>query len=853
MSSSTASRRPKRALPDRISLWISQHRRLILGALLVLAAAVFSGWVTLASLPFADQREVVVHWLGGGAYLLAAVVAVVGVLTGIQWVRTTVRQDRRLVRQSAGIGLAALALWGVAGAFTPDASLGGVSLSRYGAGGQVGAWLDSPVGWGLILIGLAGAFALIAPTAAQAVSNAAGRALERALRWSGREVKQKGPGALGAMAHGAGRASLALLVGIWAGILWTARELRLAVRVIREQWRESRGGPPPSPSGSVPAAATPAPAHQAEPAWPPMTSADESESTPPEPPSQPKRRPTASSAAPSTLRTLDRTAADGWRLPPINLLDEDPAATLRTGAEEQAQIIERTLASFGVDASVTQINEGPAITQFGVEPGWEVKTRLTPAKDESGTPLLDEHGQQVMQTEEVSRTRVRVNRITRLADGLALALAAPSIRIEAPVPGQPIVGVEVPNADTRIVALRGLIESPEFLQMASQGGLPIALGRDVTGNPVITDLTHMPHVLIAGATGSGKSVCINTIISSLLMQKSPEEVRLILVDPKRVELTNYGSAPHLAFSHVVTEPDEVVSVLGVVVAEMDRRYRKLEEYRARNIIAYNALPTIDKRMPYWVVVLDELADMMMAAAAEVEGQIVRLAQLARAVGIHLVIATQRPSVDVVTGLIKANFPTRIAFATTSQTDARVIMDRAGAEKLMGRGDMLYMSSDSIKPRRVQGAFVSDGEIERLIESWAAPHQSGSEQQTLDEALEGISEQSPEAVSEVAARAAQSDLRTLTTTLESALEADGSDEPADIVVEPGPIPTAELDTRLGEATELAREYERVSASLLQRRMRVGRPRAERLIDQLEQSGVIEGADGGRSRRVLARSD
>ena len=855
MSSSTSTRRPKRALPDRITLWISEHRRLIAGALLVGAATVFSAWVTMASLPFTDQREVVVHWLGGGAYLLAAVVAVIGVLVGVQRVRTTVRQDRRLARQSAGIGLAALALWGVAGAITPDASLGGVSLSRYGAGGQVGGWLDSPVGWGLILIGLVGAFALIAPTAAQAVSNAAGRALDTALRSAGREVKQRGPGALGAMARGAGRAALALLLAIWAGILWAARELRLAVRTIREQWRESRGGAPPSPSRSVPAAAAPAPAHQAEPAWPPMTGAEASESTPPvpEPPSQPKRRPTASPAPPSTLRTLDRTAADGWRLPPIELLDEDPAATLRTGAEEQAQIIERTLGSFGVDASVTQINEGPAITQFGVEPGWEVKTRLTPAKDESGSPMLDEHGQQVMQTEEVSRTRVRVNRITRLADDLALALAAPSIRIEAPVPGQPIVGVEVPNADTRIVALRGLIESPEFLQMASQGGLPIALGRDVTGNPVITDLTHMPHVLIAGATGSGKSVCINTIISSLLMQKSPEEVRLILVDPKRVELTNYGSAPHLAFSHVVTEPDEVVSVLGVVVAEMDRRYRKLEEYRARNIIAYNALPTIDKRMPYWVVVLDELADMMMAAAAEVEGQIVRLAQLARAVGIHLVIATQRPSVDVVTGLIKANFPTRIAFATTSQTDARVIMDRAGAEKLMGRGDMLYMSSDSIKPRRVQGAFVSDGEIERLIESWAAPHQAGTAQQTLDEVLEEISEQSPQAVSEVGARAAQSDLRTLTSTLESALEADGSEESADIVVEPGPIPTADLDTRLGEATELAREYERVSASLLQRRMRVGRPRAERLIDQLEQSGVIEGADGGRSRRVLARSD
>ena len=855
MSKHTTSKRPSRALPDRISLWIAEHQRLILGVSLVAAAAVFSAWITMASMPFADQREVVVHWLGGGAYLIAAVVAVTGVLTGIQRVRTTVRNDRRLTRQSGGIGLGALALWGIAGAITPEASLGGVSLERYGAGGQVGGWLDSPVGWGLIVIGLVGAFALIAPTAARAAANAGGRALDHAVRSAGREVRQRGPGVFEAMVRGAGRGVIALLAWIWAGLIWTGREIWLALRVIGEQWRESRGGKPQSPSDSVAASAPPTLAPQADAAWPPLTSAQasDSEEPAPEPATRTRRKPTAPSPLASTLRTLDRTAADGWRLPPIDLLDEDPAATLRTGAEEQAQIIERTLASFGVDASVTQINEGPAITQFGVEPGWEVKTRLTPAKDETGTPLLDEHGQQVMQTEEVSRTRVRVNRITRLADDLALALAAPSIRIEAPVPGQPIVGVEVPNADTRIVALRGLIESEEFQQMASQGGLPIALGRDVTGGPVITDLTRMPHVLIAGATGSGKSVCINTIISSLLMQKSPEEVRLILVDPKRVELTNYGSAPHLAFSHVVTEPDEVVSVLGVVVAEMDRRYRKLEECRARNIIAYNALPTIDKRMPYWVVVLDELADMMMAAAAEVEGQIVRLAQLARAVGIHLVIATQRPSVDVVTGLIKANFPTRIAFATTSQTDARVIMDRAGAEKLMGRGDMLYMSSDSIKPRRVQGAFVSDGEIERLIESWAGPQQGEAERNSLDEVLDDISQESPEAGIEVSARATQTELRALTTTLERALDADGASEAPDIVVEPASIQPPDRDTRLDEATELAREYERVSASLLQRRMRVGRPRAERLIDQLEQSGVIEGAEGGRSRRVLTRAE
>ena len=719
------------------------------------------------------------------------------------------------------------------------------------------------MGWGLILIGLIGAFALIAPSAAQSLVSASGRGFESAMRYAGRELKARGPGALAAMGRGMGRGFVALVYALWGALRWTGRELWLAFGVVGEQWRESRRGerqpsrhtsdvpaPPPMPQPRV---------AQTEPAWPPLAESVEEE--PVEPVVERPSAPPAPSV-PSTLRTLDRTAADGWRLPPIELLDEDPATTLRSGAGEQARIIVETLASFGVDASVTQINEGPSITQFGVEPGWEIKTRLTPIKDESGAPVLDEHRQTRMQAEEVSRTRVRVNRITRLGrrPGAGAGRALDPDRGSGAGPAD----CRGSRCRTRIRGswrCGGLIESEEFSQMAAQGGLPIALGRDVTGNPVIADLTRMPHVLIAGATGSGKSVCINTIISSLLMQKSPEEVRLILVDPKRVELTGYGSAPHLAFSHVVTEPDEVVSVLGVVVAEMDRRYRKLEESKARNIVAFNSLPAIEKRMPYWVVVLDELADMMMAAAAEVEGQIVRLAQLARAVGIHLVIATQRPSVDVVTGLIKANFPTRIAFATTSQTDARVIMDRAGAEKLMGRGDMLYMSSDSIKPRRVQGAFVSDGEIERLLESWTGHRQAATERSSLDEVLEELSEETPSAVEEAEARAAQSELRSLTSTLESVLE-------ADVVVEAGPgaaTPppqslrdsspleggSGELDTRLGEATALAREYERVSASLLQRRMRVGRPRAERLIEQLAEAGVIEQSDGGRSRRVLAR--
>ncbi len=870
----------RQALPDRISLWLATHRRKVLGALLIGFAVLAATWVTVASLPLQDQRESVVQWLGGGAYLLAFAFAVAGAAVGWKRVRQALFKDRRLIARSIGIGLGLIAVWGVAGAISVDASLGGVPLAQYGAGGQVGGWLDSPVGWLFILFGLALSFALVAPGLARRMLIAARQRLDDWVRRLGREIRERGPLALASIGR-----------WFWAGILWSLRQLGLlvvwlgreiwdALRVLRTSHDDpdmlgapTQEAPPLQPTATDRRSASAAlPTQSAEETWPPLTEAQARAGQPTSPETAERKKP------PTALRTLDRTASDGWRLPSIDLLDDDPAVTLRTGAEKQAQIIVETLASFGVDASVTQINEGPAITQFGVEPGWEIKTRQVAVRDETGAPLLDQHKRPMMQMEEVSRTRVRVNRITRLSDDLALALSAPSIRIEAPVPGQPIVGVEVPNADTRIVALRGLIESEEFAHAAQQVGLPIALGRDVRGNPVIADLTRMPHVLIAGATGSGKSVCINTIISSLLMQKSPEEVRLILVDPKRVELTNYGSAPHLAFSHVVTESDEVVSVLGVVVAEMERRYRQLESNKARNIVAFNELDHVEKRMPYWVVVLDELADMMMAAAAEVESQLVRLAQLARAVGIHLVVATQRPSVDVVTGLIKANFPTRIAFATTSQTDARVIMDRAGAEKLMGRGDMLYMSSDSIKPRRVQGAFVSDAEIERILEAWTAPTQSATDRTSLDVMLEELSDESS-AAAESEARAAQADLRTLTTTLEAALEAEGSEQVSDIVVEADPPQSLRdssplsggsegtisrgdspmevgreeaMDSRLGEATELAREYERVSAMLLQRRMRIGRPRAERLIEQLEQTGVIESSDGGRSRRVLANS-
>ena len=882
---------PATGAPDRLVLWTIQHRTLTLGLLAAALGVAAGAWATLASAPLEAARETAISWLGGGVYLAAGLVTATGAL--IVWRRWRPEQGKLGEdgwRRIGGIAALLAAAWGIAGAFSPEVRLGGVSLADESAGGQIGAALASPLGWiavAALLIGAAGALAP-GPMAAGL------RYLGRKLRDAGGVVRRNGPGALGWVASHVWVGLAALGRGLWGGIKLFGREIGVAAAFLWQEWRESRARRRAEQQAAAARAAAEAAAMsramQAAPAAPieaappplfepvvaePEPSAPEpvetpvAVGTPPEPESEPEPNPLADEPPPAR-RTLDRTDDAGWRLPPLELLDPDPADTVRGGAEASAKIIVDTLASFGVDAAVTQINEGPSVTQFGIEPGWEVKTRTVAVKGADGKAVLDDQGRPVVREEEVSRTRVRVNRITRLADDLALALAAPSIRVEAPVPGQPIIGLEVPNEETRVVSLRGLLESPEYQAMVQKGGLPIALGRDVRGNAVVTDLAKMPHVLIAGATGSGKSVCINTIICCLLMYQSPEKLRLILVDPKRVELTSYGAAPHLAFSHVVTEPDEVVGVLGVVVAEMERRYKRLETCGARNLAAYNALPTTVRQMPYWVVVLDELADMMMAAPVDVEQQIVRLAQLARAVGIHLVVATQRPSVDVVTGLIKANFPSRIAFATTSQTDARVIMDRAGAEKLLGRGDMLLMTSDSIKARRVQGAYVSDAEIERLIEAWSPPTAAEEEERpTLDEMLGELSEESPSAQMELQARASEAELSTLESTLETALAADADDdeteedeeEEPDIVLEEEPPAApqesqlqaeAASDTRLAEAEELARDYERVSASLLQRRMRIGQPRAERLIDALEQRGVVAESEGGPSRRVLVRT-
>ena len=414
-------------------------------------------------------------------------------------------------------------------------------------------------------------------------------------------------------------------------------------------------------------------------------------------------------------------------------------AAPRHGTADNAQraaLIEETLASFGVDARVVQINEGPTVTQFGIEPGWEIKTRTVVERDKDNKPILDKDGKPKTRTEEVSRTRVRVKQITSLANDLALALAAPSLRIEAPVPGKPVLGIEVPN--TPQVA-RDAAQRRRDAGVPAAGGEDAswrcALGQSVSGEPVVADLAKMPHLLIAGATGSGKCVCMNSIIACILMHASPEEVRFVMIDPKRVELSASRRSRTSRSRTSSSTWTRSSARCRRVIHEMEARYRSSPPSPCATSRLQQAARASTEKLPYWVVIIDELADLMMAAPFEVERQICRLAQLARATGIHLVVATQRPSVDVITGLIKANFPTRIAFAVSSQVDSRTILDMAGAEKLLGRGDMLYMATDAAKPKRLQGVYVSDEEIERLVDFWTQERFADIERPTFDHLLE----------------------------------------------------------------------------------------------------------------------
>ncbi|MBM2810925.1 MAG: cell division FtsK/SpoIIIE [Chloroflexi bacterium] len=462
--------------------------------------------------------------------------------------------------------------------------------------------------------------------------------------------------------------------------------------------------------------------------------------------------------------------ADGtWKTPPITIFKVGkPVEQVPGEIKEQARIIEETLNSFNVNAHVLEANQGPAVTQFGVEPA-------------IGVP---------------------VSRITARLNDLALRLGASSIRIEAPVPGRRMVGIEVPNASVSIVNLREVLESPNFQR--SNVRIPLALGKDIAGKATVGDLARMPHLLIAGATGSGKSVCINSVVACLLSQFTPDELQLLMIDPKMVELTAYNGVPHLRMP-VVTDMDKVVGTLKWATKEMERRYKLFAAHSARNIDGYNRAVRQrpgERPMPYLVIIIDELADLMMMAPDEVEKNICRLAQLARATGIHLILATQRPSVDVLTGLIKANFPTRIAFAVTSQIDSRVILDVAGAERLLGRGDMLYMPPDAGKPQRIQGTYVSDQEIEALVSYWRGLGAPQYDQSDLDE-VESLGRPTESSGDELYERAAQ----------------------------------------------IAQETKRISVSLLQRRLGIGYPRAARLVDLLEERGVISSSEDGRAREVL----
>ena len=469
-----------------------------------------------------------------------------------------------------------------------------------------------------------------------------------------------------------------------------------------------------------------------------------------------------------------------YEYPPVELLSKGSKKAIKGGAKALTDVatkLQKTLYSFGVQAKVENVSVGPAITRY----------ELKPAEG------------------------VRVSKIANLADDIALNLAAETIRIEAPIPGKQAVGIEVPNKEKEMVSLREVVESEEFENSKSK--LSVALGKDVAGQIIIADIAKMPHALIAGATGSGKSVCINTIITSIIYKAKPSEVKLVMVDPKVVELSVYNGIPHLLIP-VVTDPKKAAGALAWAVQEMDNRYNVFAQKGVRDLKGYNAL--IEKengqgKLPQIVIIIDELADLMMVAAKEVEDSICRLAQKARAAGMHLIIATQRPSVDVITGIIKANIPSRIAFSVSSQVDSRTILDQIGAEKLLGKGDMLYFPSGAPKPTRIQGAFVSDDEVEKIV-SFV---KSNGEAQYSEDILETI---------------------------------ENSNKPEKELKEDGD-PDDDTDPFLMDAIDVVVETGQASTTFIQRKFKVGYARAGRIIDQLEERGIISGYQGSKPRQVL----
>lgn len=511
----------------------------------------------------------------------------------------------------------------------------------------------------------------------------------------------------------------------------------------------------------------------------------------------PRPPPAAPTAVPPPLLNLERMTIEeepdvpetavstrrDKRLPSLTLLEESHASPLTNEeVDEKKHIIEETLKQFGLPAQVVQVQRGPAVTQFGVEPGYVEK----PGPD--GLP---------------KQYKVRINQIAALQRDLALALAAQRLRIQAPVPGRGVVGIEVPNDEISLVRLRAIVETPTFQDLKT--ALAVAMGRDVSGAPVAVDLAKMPHLLIAGATGSGKSVCINALIACLVLNNPPEELHLVMIDPKKVELIRFNGLPHL-IGKVEVDADRAVGVLRWLTAEMDRRYELFSLVNARNLNGYNRKAARLKerqKLPVIGVFIDELADLMHTYPGDVERTLCRLAQMARATGIHLIVATQRPSTDVITGLIKANFPARLSFSVAASVDSRVILDTVGAEQLLGKGDMLFLPPDAPGPMRVQGVFVTDNEVEAIVNHW---------RQNL---------------------------------------------PADYQPMPAPWESLiakyalleETDSLLEQAVQLAQKYDTLTTSFLQRRLRIGYPRAARIMEHLYEMGLVEDpAEGGKTRRT-----
>ena len=470
------------------------------------------------------------------------------------------------------------------------------------------------------------------------------------------------------------------------------------------------------------------------------------------------------------------------RLPPLNLLKNETVSTPdKSEIRETAARIEQCLAEFGVPAKVIGYRVGPTVTQFAVEPGFIEKT------NQNGT---------------INQQKVRVSQISNLSKDLALALGAERLRIQAPVPGHSYVGIEVPNELSAVVRLRAILESEAFQKLASP--LALAIGRDVSGSAVVADLGRMPHMLIAGTTGSGKSVCIAAITTCLAMNNSPSDLRMVMLDPKMVELVRFNGLPHL-HGKVETDPTRMIAVLQWSLAEMDTRYKLMEGANCRDLETYNRKMQRKKQatIPRIVILIDELADLMMADPDQTEFSLVRLAQMARATGIHLVVATQRPSTNVVTGLIKANFPARMAFTVASSVDSRVILDTSGAETLLGRGDLLFLNPEAGVPLRAQGVIVTDQEIEKVINFW-----------------------------------------------QRMAPASGEAPPWEEMASAQPHVGEGSDDLIEQAIDIVRHARHASASMLQRRMRIGYPRAARLIDELEEMGVIGHAQtGGKEREVL----